>query len=85
MESSLDTFRAQREAVDQVHARLTEVSQLLKEVQSQVDAIAGNVELRAVVLAVVFALASAAAGGTGYAWWTESSTNCTWCGISTLH
>ncbi len=49
MKSSLDTFRAQREAADQIHARLTEVSQVLKEVQSQVDAIAGNADLRAVL------------------------------------
>jgi hypothetical protein len=49
MESSLDTFRAQREAADQVHARLTEVSQLLNQVQSQVDAVAGNGDLRAVL------------------------------------
>jgi hypothetical protein len=49
MESSLDTFRAQREAVDQVHARLAEVSQLLNQVQSQVDAVAGNTELRAML------------------------------------
>ena len=49
MESSLDTFRAQREAADQVHARLTEVSQLLNQVQSQVDAVAGNADLRAVL------------------------------------
>jgi hypothetical protein len=108
MDSSLDTFRAQREAVDQVHARLMEVSDLLKQVQSQVDAVAGNADLRAVLrdeqnwlrqaqglladvryfrkqerlrfwpgvwrrwaLALVFALASAAAAGAGYAWVTK--------------
>jgi len=49
MESSLDTFRAQREAADRVHARLTEVSHLLNQVQSQVDAVAGNADLRAVL------------------------------------
>ena len=49
MESSLDAFRAQREAVDKVHARLTEVSQLLNQVKSQVDVVAGNADLRAVL------------------------------------
>lgn len=108
MESSLDTFRAQREAADQVHARLIEVSDLLKQVQGQVDAVAGNADLRAVLrdeqnwlrqaqglladvryfreqerlrfwpgvwrrwaLALVFALASVAAAGAGYAWVTQ--------------
>ena len=111
MESALDMFRAQREAADQLHARLTEVAQLLDHLRSEVDAVAGNAELRAVlrdehswllqarqlladvrhfreqerlrfwpgvwrrwVLAVVFAVASAAAGGAGYAWWTSSCT-----------
>lgn len=46
MQNSLDMFRAQREAVDQVYTRLTEVSQLLTRVQSQVDAVAGNADLR---------------------------------------
>jgi hypothetical protein len=108
MESALETFRAQREAADQVHARVTEVAQLLEGLTKQVDAIAGNAELRAVlrdehdwlrqaqrlladvrhlreqerlrfwpgvwrrwVLAVLLALASAAAAGTGYARWTD--------------
>ena len=105
MQSSLDTFRAQREAADQIQGRLTEVSQLLNEVQSQVDALAGErgpprpgareqnwlrqaqkllADVRYFreqerlrfwpgvwrqwVLAVLFALASAAAAGV---WWTE--------------
>jgi len=109
MENALDTFRAQREAADQVHARLSEVAQLLEKLTRQVDAVAGNADLRAVlrderdwlyqaqqlladvryfreqerlrfwpgvwrrwVLAVAFALASAAAAAVGYAWWTES-------------
>lgn len=104
MPSALDAFRAQREAADQVHARLTEVAQLLEQLTKQVDAVACNAELRAVlreerdwlrqtqqlladvryfreqerlrfwpgvwrrwVLALVFALASAAAAGAGYA------------------
>jgi hypothetical protein len=108
MESALDTFRAQREAADHVYVRLTEVAQLLEQLTKQVDAVAGNADLRAVlsderdwlrqtqtlladvryfreqerlrfwpgvwrrwVLAVVFALASAAGAGAGYASWTE--------------
>lgn len=107
MQNALDTFRAQREAADQVHARLTEVAQLLGQIRNQVDAVAGNAELRSVlrdeqdwlrqaqllladvrhfreqerlrfwpgvwrrwVLAVLFALASAAAAGAGFAWVT---------------
>jgi hypothetical protein len=108
MQTALDAFRAQREAADQVLARLSEVAALLEDLTTQVDAVAGNENLRAVlqderdwlrqaqdlvsdvrnfreqerflfwpgvwrrwVLAVVFALASAAAGGTGYAAWTD--------------
>ncbi len=49
MQSALDAFRAQREAADQVHARLTEVAQLLEQLTRQVDAVAGNADLRAVL------------------------------------
>lgn len=107
MQNALDTFRAQREAADQVHARLTEVAQLLEQLTRQVDAVTGNADLRVVlrdeqtwlrqakelladvryfreqerlrfwpgvwrrwVIALLFALASAAAAGAGYAWWT---------------
>ena len=49
MQNSLDTFRAQREAADQVHARLTEVAQLLEQLAKQVDAVASNADLRAVL------------------------------------
>ena len=42
MSSALDAFRAQREAVEQVHARLTEVPDLFRWLQEQVDAIAQN-------------------------------------------
>jgi hypothetical protein len=49
VQNALDTFRAQREAADQVHARLTEVAQLLARLTKQVDAIAANAELRAVL------------------------------------
>ena len=113
MQNALDTFRAQRDAADQVHARLSEVAQLLEQLTRQVDAVANNVDLRAVlrderdwlrqaqqllvdvrhfreqerlrfwpgvwrrwVLAVAFALASAAAAGAGYAGWTEPLRGC---------
>src|SRR5688572_15592342 len=106
MQNALDAFRAQREAADQVHERLTEVAQLLDQLTKQVDAVANNGDLRIVlrderdwlreaqqlladvrhfreqerlrfwpgvwrrwILAVVFALASAAAAGAGYALW----------------
>jgi hypothetical protein len=49
MASALDAFRAQREAADQVHARLTEVAALLRALQGQVDAIAQNHALRDVL------------------------------------
>jgi hypothetical protein len=49
MQSALDAFRAQREAVDQVHSRLTEVTQLLEQLTRQVDAVAGNAAFRAVL------------------------------------
>ena len=104
MPTAIDTFRAQREAADGVYARLTEVSQLLRDLRGQADALVHNDELEAVlqrerswldqaqrtmeearrwrelemrrfwpgvwrrwVLALAFALASAAAGGAGYA------------------
>ena len=46
MSNALDAFRAQREAVEQVHTRLTEVGELLRSLQSQVDAVAQNQSLR---------------------------------------
>lgn len=49
MESALDIFRVQREAADQVHARLKEVALLLEQLTRQVDAVAGNEDLRAVL------------------------------------
>ena len=49
MSSALDTFRAQREAVDKVHARLTEVANLVRRLQAQVDAIAQNQAFRQVL------------------------------------
>ena len=49
MPNALDTFRAQREAADQLHTRLTEVAVLLNHLRTQVEAIAGNTELRAVL------------------------------------
>jgi hypothetical protein len=42
MHSALDAFRAQREAADQVYARLIEVARLLEQLTKQVDAVAGN-------------------------------------------
>lgn len=49
MYSALEAFRAQKEAVEQVHTRLTEVSDLLRAIQGQVEAIAANPTLRGLV------------------------------------
>jgi hypothetical protein len=105
MPTALDTFRAQRQAADGVYARLAEVSELLRGLQGQADALARNEQLikvlqqeqtwlnrteraieearrwrelemrqfwpgvwRRCALALIFALASAAAAGAGYAW-----------------
>jgi hypothetical protein len=49
MSSAIDVFREQREAADQVHARLTEISVLLDQLRHQINALAINDELRAVL------------------------------------
>src|SRR5919109_1977874 len=49
MASAIDVFREQREAADQVHERLAEISQLVGQLRQQVNALAMNEELRKVV------------------------------------
>jgi hypothetical protein len=49
MSSAIDVFREQREAADQVHARLTEILVLLAQLRHQINALAINDELRAVL------------------------------------
>ena len=49
MPNALDMFRAQREAADQVHARLREVAALLSELQARLDTVAANREFRALL------------------------------------
>lgn len=49
MANAIDMFRAQKEAVDQVHARLTEVADLVQRLRVQVDAIAQDEKLREVI------------------------------------
>ena len=49
MTSTLDVFREQREAVEQVHARLMEVGALLGPIREQVELLAGHQELCAVL------------------------------------
>ena len=49
MSSAIDVFREQREAADQVHARLTEISALLHQLRHQIDGLALTDELRAVL------------------------------------
>ena len=46
MANALDAFRAQREAVDQMHARLGEVSDLLARLRAQVDGLALHKDLK---------------------------------------
>jgi len=108
MPSAIDVFREQREAAEQLHGQLAEISALLGRLRQQVNALALNEDLRTVLreerdwlsraqlavsevrsfreqdmlrfwagvirrwaVALVFALASAAAAGAGYAWWTK--------------
>ena len=47
MSGALDAFRAQQEAADRVHARLTEVARLLERLHAQAGAIARDADLRA--------------------------------------
>jgi hypothetical protein len=49
MPNAIDTFRAHREAVEQVHARLLEVSRLLTQLSTQAATLAADKELRAVL------------------------------------
>jgi hypothetical protein len=49
MPSAIDLFREQREAADQVHARLTDISTLLGQLRHQVNSLSLNQELRAVL------------------------------------
>lgn len=49
MPNAIEMFRAQRDAADQVYARLTDVAGLLKELHAQVLALAENRQLRDVV------------------------------------
>lgn len=49
MASAIDVFREQREAANQVHERLTEISQLVGQLRQQVNALAMNEELRKVL------------------------------------
>jgi hypothetical protein len=46
MASALDTFRAQREAADEINARLTETEVLLRRIQEEVHALAHSEALR---------------------------------------
>ncbi len=108
MPSAIDVFREQREAAEQLHARVQEISALLDRVRQHVNALVLNEDLRTVLreekdwlvraelavsevrsfreqdmlrfwpgvvrrwaVALVFAVASAAAAGAGYAWWTK--------------
>jgi hypothetical protein len=47
--NALDAFRAQQQAVEQVHGRLVEVAELLQRLQEQVNAITQNQALREIL------------------------------------
>jgi hypothetical protein len=49
MPNAIDMFRAQREAADAVYERLQEIAGLLAQVRTEVDLVAGNTDLRAVL------------------------------------
>jgi hypothetical protein len=49
MPSAIETFRAQREAIEQVQSRLLEVSRLLTQLSTQATTLAADKELRAVL------------------------------------
>jgi len=49
MPSALDVFREQREAAEQLHARVQEISALLDQVRHQVNALALNDDLRSML------------------------------------
>jgi hypothetical protein len=49
MNSTLDAFREQREAVEQLHRRLFEVGEMLGLLRERVELLAGDKELRAVL------------------------------------
>jgi hypothetical protein len=108
MANALDAFREQRAAAGQVYAIVKETCELLRQLQSQVNALTRTDELKALLqqedrwlhetrhvvaemgrlrdsemrrlrpasmrrwaVALIFALASAAATGAGYAWFTQ--------------
>jgi hypothetical protein len=108
MPSAIDVFREQREAAEQLHTCVQEISTLLDHVRQQVNVLALNDDLRNMLrqeqdwltraqlavsevrsfreqdmlrfwpgvirrwaVALVFAVASAAAAGAGYVWWTK--------------
>ena len=47
--NALDAFKAQREAVDSLHARLTEVAGLVSKLKAQVDGLALHPELKEIL------------------------------------
>jgi hypothetical protein len=46
MSSALDAFRAQREAADAIHTRLTETAALLRSIKEEIHTLAHNEKLR---------------------------------------
>jgi C4-dicarboxylate-specific signal transduction histidine kinase len=49
MPSAIDVFREQREAAEQLHARMQEISALLDQLRQQVNALALSDDLRSML------------------------------------
>lgn len=81
MPNAIDTFRAQREAADAVYERLQEIAGLLAEVRGQVDAVANNAELRAVLQREEAWLSQASRTVSELRAWREGEARQFWAGV----
>jgi hypothetical protein len=81
MPNAIDTFRAQREAADGVYERLQEISGLLAQVRKEVDAVAGNADLRALLQREQSWLAQAERTVAEVRAWREREARQFWSGV----
>ncbi len=82
MPNAIDMFRAQREAADAVHERLQDISGLLEQVRKNVDAVAGNADLRAVLQREQSWLAQAERAVAEVRAWREREARHFWPGVA---
>jgi hypothetical protein len=82
MPNAIDMFRAQREAADAVHERLQEIAGLLTHIRNQVDAVAGNAELRAVLQREEAWLSQASRAVSEVRAWREREARQFWPGVA---